>query len=913
MKNKRKYKFTAGIQQVTMDSPDKSKVYNYQTERAGQDYLMSNSLNALSGQYGSIAQMGGAAADFIKSKSKNKETGSTIGGALKMGASGAAMGATLGGPWGAAIGGTAGLIAGGVRGKQEAKEVARLEEVAQQEADTTNFNKGFKRDAATNVQQFVKKGRRKLKTKQPRLIETEGREPIFSPKKKDGTRDLLYYNPNDPTHEEGGVKAIVIPKHRYKYNNGASNLMPKRSKVSLLGSGMMAVGAKQLKVNNLNDAALSENLGGMPAVNAANKFVQPMAGINQVARNIPEARRKEKQNTPRSHKKVNPDTNRIIDPPMLYEMKPPAPRSTFNTKNDFKKGGGYIKTYAEGTSSLEIKKFAPGGNKIKAKATPEEREAVRKIQRNLGVKDDGFWGPITQAAWEKKNNITPSKKQTESLNADEKEARRIFNIDFARAEQERKADSTLYANRIVPTALAAAKNNRKVYVTENRKNRPDTGKKTGNNTCLTGVCNVNKMTGTNLPFNMSVASNPNVKGDNPVETRFNPAFQQNSEKLGYRRLKATDKLQPGDVFQRAYNGVADHARLFLGNKKGPLIGEDHGNDDNAGFEVEDINYLSKFNKVSDAMVGNPGLNAYRYVGLPRTKASMEVARAKVKSNKESVARKKAEQQKQTVASAEITPSPEELEFMKKGNKNIKTYEDGTDGTQAGATYKHTKTFKSKPAYQAALQAHDDSLNLYGQSRYFTDKVKESGLYQPTVENPAVKNITRTGVGRTASPLKAYGAPDDASEEIMTIAGMNPMRKDLYSRKESKYKSFKEYEEAKAAGNPEKHEGYEINMYKHPEMALKYEPDTAQALQIKKPKLNVTKDTATVRRPRMVTNTTDTTSKQDKEVVALNKNRGKFVGREKTFLEKVGEKAGEFLEKVGPSNRMSNGKKVRVFK
>ena len=578
MKNKRKYKFTAGIQQVTMDSPDKSKVYNYQTERAGQDYLMSNSLNALSGQYGSIAQMGGAAADFIKSKSKNKETGSTIGGALKMGASGAAMGATLGGPWGAAIGGTAGLIAGGVRGKQEAKEVARLEEVAQQEADTTNFNKGFKRDAATNVQQFVKKGRRKLKTKQPRLIETEGREPIFSPKKKDGTRDLLYYNPNDPTHEEGGVKAIVIPKHRYKYNNGASNLMPKRSKVSLLGSGMMAVGAKQLKVNNLNDAALSENLGGMPAVNAANKFVQPMAGINQVARNIPEARRKEKQNTPRSHKKVNPDLNKIVDPPMLYEMKPPPPRSTFNTKNDFKKGGSYIRTYQE-------------------------------------------------------------------------------------------------------------------------------------------------------------------------------------------------------------------------------------------------------------------------------------------------------------------------------------------GTEAAATYKHTKTFKSKPAYQAALQAHDDSLNLYGQSRYFTDKVKESGLYNSTVENPAVKNITRTGTGRTASPLKAYGAPDDASEEIMTIAGMNPMRKDLYSRKESKYKSFKEYEEAKAAGNPEKHEGYEINMYKHPEMALKYEPDTAQALQIKKPKLNVTKDTATVRRPRMVTNTTDTTSKQDKEVVALNKTRGKFVGREKTFFEK----AGEFLDKVGPSNRMSNGKKVKVYK
>jgi hypothetical protein len=83
----------------------------------------------------------------------------------------------------------------------------------------------------------------------------------------------------------------------------------------------------------------------MPSANAANKFIQPTTGLSQVARQIPDERRKEKIRTPRSHKTINPDTNRIIDPPMLYEMKPPPPKSTFNTKNDFNKGSKKVKVY----------------------------------------------------------------------------------------------------------------------------------------------------------------------------------------------------------------------------------------------------------------------------------------------------------------------------------------------------------------------------------------------------------------------------------------------------------------------------------------------------------------------------------------------------------------------------------------
>ncbi len=63
------------------------------------------------------------------------------------------------------------------------------------------------------------------KQKGVREIETEGREPIFSPKKKDGTRDLLYYNPSDPKHSEGGVTAKVISKSKYKMKGGNKDLV----------------------------------------------------------------------------------------------------------------------------------------------------------------------------------------------------------------------------------------------------------------------------------------------------------------------------------------------------------------------------------------------------------------------------------------------------------------------------------------------------------------------------------------------------------------------------------------------------------------------------------------------------------------------------------------------------------------
>ena len=86
----------------------------------------------------------------------------------------------------------------------------------------------------------VKKGRKNLRYKMKagsREIETEGREPIFSPKKSDGTRDLLYYNPNDPTHKEGGVKAVIVPKSKYKMSSDSSLKVPEGSAIVTANAG----------------------------------------------------------------------------------------------------------------------------------------------------------------------------------------------------------------------------------------------------------------------------------------------------------------------------------------------------------------------------------------------------------------------------------------------------------------------------------------------------------------------------------------------------------------------------------------------------------------------------------------------------------------------------------------------------
>lgn len=78
------------------------------------------------------------------------------------------------------------------------------------------------------------KGSKKLNT---RIIETQGKEPVFTPKDSSGKRDLIYYNPNDPTHKEGGVKAAIIPRSGKEKVRGMLNI-PQGSAIVTAQQGM---------------------------------------------------------------------------------------------------------------------------------------------------------------------------------------------------------------------------------------------------------------------------------------------------------------------------------------------------------------------------------------------------------------------------------------------------------------------------------------------------------------------------------------------------------------------------------------------------------------------------------------------------------------------------------------------------
>jgi uncharacterized protein YcfJ len=734
MKNKKKYKFNSGIQQIAMDTPDYDKAYNLQAEENAKRQGITQGLGAVSGAYKSFADVGSMAGSVIKNRAKNKERGYTLGSAVEMGSAGAAAGGNIGqkfgGPIGLAIGAGVGALAGGIygatKGKKEYIKGKKLQEEAEKKTAWDNYFKGYNPNGSeTDAQAMLaKKGKYKLRAgtstfKQPRMIETEGREPIFSPKKSDGTRDLLYYNPNDPTHEEGGVKAMVIPK--------------------------AADGKKKTKVE---------------------KKPEPLIDTDSWAENIGE----------------------VFDPTGLSSWDD-AYRALKNLKNNPKEIGSYT------VAGTEILGAVPLVGKLKYLA--KGASAAKKL------KQAGKFAKIS----------------------------------------DRIGDITNIGQSILGDQLSEE--------------------------------GYNPVKGT-------------YKGRN-IAPQF---FDKETVGMGMGAFQVgTKQIKVNDLNNTAFS-------QNLSNTPSP-------NAPNAFFQPQ-----AKINQVAKQL---PEKRRKEKIGIPKSQKMenpFDKMRHKIKPP----------------IPYEMLPPPPRSTFntkndFKKGGKYVKTYQIGTQGTEADATYKHTKTFKSKPAYQAALQAHDDSLNLYSQSRYFTDLVKGSGLYNSTVENPEVKNITRSGLGRAQSPLKAYGAPNEYTEEIMSVAGMNPMRKDLYSRKESQYKSFKEHEEAKASGKPHgTHEGYEINMYKHPEMALNFQPDTAKTIQPKRAKFKTPNDNSTTAKTPVRTIQTptketvaDTSKTKTTPVVKTTPTRNRFLGKEKTGLQKLADKANNLIGKVGSSSRKSNGKTVRVFK
>lgn len=220
-KGTKKLKYSTGVQQIYNDTPDYSKIQNRRAERDALENTGLSVANEFGGQYKSLAQGGNLLGKAIEGNGNNK--GKAIAGkAVSYGSTGAAVGMQVGGPIGGAIGAGVGLIGGGTIGAINYDKDRQLKLQADKLAYKTNANKKFSEGSSTDAQSFLaKKGKYKVKG---RVIETEGREPIFSPKKADGTRDLLYFNPQAPTHAEGGVKMAVVPKGKTKYKCGTKDM-----------------------------------------------------------------------------------------------------------------------------------------------------------------------------------------------------------------------------------------------------------------------------------------------------------------------------------------------------------------------------------------------------------------------------------------------------------------------------------------------------------------------------------------------------------------------------------------------------------------------------------------------------------------------------------------------------------------
>lgn len=236
-KGTKKIKYNTGTQQIYLDTPDYSKVDARKAKTTANNTLVDGTFDS-AGQSlmpfnpvaGTSLTVGNKVGQIGQSVIGDNTAGRTFNYGAKGAGAGLAVASSLG-PMGmavapiaiaggAALGAGYGLITGNANDAKDKREKRKAERAV----TLLNANKKFSENASTDAQSFLaKKGKYKVKG---RVIETEGREPIFSPKKADGTRDLLYFNPNDPTHNEGGIKIAVTKKacgsKNMKYKKGTS-------------------------------------------------------------------------------------------------------------------------------------------------------------------------------------------------------------------------------------------------------------------------------------------------------------------------------------------------------------------------------------------------------------------------------------------------------------------------------------------------------------------------------------------------------------------------------------------------------------------------------------------------------------------------------------------------------------------
>lgn len=399
-----------------------------------------------------------------------------------------------------------------------------------------------------------------------------------------------------------------------------------------------------------------------------------------------------------------------------------------------------------------------------------------------------------------------------------------FNYLKGLEEKSRKQDSTYYANNIGRQIEQAAGNNTRVYVTENREGKPLKGKKSGDNTCITGVCNVAKKAGAKIPFNSAIAEDRNSPFDNPIQTRYNPAFRDNAESMGFKLLPQNAKMQRGDIVQLNEKGNPHHAMLYYGDDyKGSIFGNDVGNEDDGrsffglgpkkdlGFEKR---WMGPFSNRSTSSINPIAKNAlaYRYMGVPSKKASMQEAvaytkaeKAKYLKNQELLAKRNIKKEIPKTNSQQIAfntaPLSEELTFQKNGNKSIMSnrlnkykYGTGAITIPEGSAIVTANKGKNKQALMAYKKGNYKLLNNI-------------------IDDMPEDNVDKAQAGKKATKVKGKYEKTDANNETFyeesVLGGPERYGKEMSLDKAQNLYNLTDEQFEKAYGKNKKSDTYRI--------------------------------------------------------------------------------------------------------
>ena len=267
-----------------------------------------------------------------------------------------------------------------------------------------------------------------------------------------------------------------------------------------------------------------------------------------------------------------------------------------------------MKSEAETKAAIKSKnrKFA-GTDRTEYQSSQQFKRGTRKVMIRKKYPDG------VNTITEKNKKVALTKATEDDIKNSEKY---VINDELRRSDSVRTA--------ALNKSEEHARNNTKNYVTELRDTKPDKGKKTGNNTCLTGVCSTYKEAGANAGsfknYDVKKARSKDIKGDNSIDTRYNNEFIRKSSENGFVEvpIKSARRGDLATVYSKQDGkNRYDHTVIVRGLKKDEngdydaRTYEDHGNNDDFGIEKANRKLYKDNTKI------------LRYIGFSRNKDTID--------------------------------------------------------------------------------------------------------------------------------------------------------------------------------------------------------------------------------------------------------------------------------------------------